>query len=146
AEFERLPPEARMRLLQRARVLRERERELGLHEPDPFQSVDPDPRGPEARRERWAHLRERFRERGRKLLERIPPWLRRELGGAPAELRRRAFERLCEQRERISLRAVARIGADLGLAPDEILRLESLPLPERLRALHELHDRAPHDG
>jgi hypothetical protein len=56
----------------------------------------------ERARDLWVeHLRERFRERGRALRERLPEKLRQRLEHAPPEVRRRFFERLFRERERL---------------------------------------------
>src|SRR5262245_60002232 len=75
SELERLSPEARGRLLLRARALREHERELEremTHElKERMQALGP---------EQWrAHLRERFIDHGRQVRQRLPPKVRERL-------------------------------------------------------------------
>ena len=139
-EFEQLPAQARMKLLERARALRERERAVDMAIPRELrQRLEELDR--EQARELWiSHLRERFRERGRELRERLPESLRRRLERAPPEARRRFLERLFQEREAVSREALARMRERFELLGGEVQRLERLPLAERLHAMLALGD------
>lgn len=141
AEFESLSPEARVKVLERAHALRERERSVGRNLPRELRR-ELDGLDPQHARELWVlHLRERFRQHGRALRERLPASLRERLERAPPEARRRLLERLCREREPVSQRALERMGARLGLTAEEIQHLERLPLVERLHAMLEMRSR-----
>ena len=147
-EFEKLSPEARAWLLERARGLRERERALdeGGSERNPGEprarkdagTRRPEPQGRERGEERHRELRERLREAGRELRQRLPQGLRERLEAAPPELRRRFFQRLGQERERRGQRALEGLARRLGLSARELHRLQSLSPRERERALREL--------
>ncbi len=144
AEFERLPPDARRRLLERARVLRTQERALG--EParerhGPRGAFSPEHGGPGHGDPARAELRERCRERGREMRARLPHPLLLRLEQAPPEERRALLERLAQRREPSSLRALPGMGERFGLSHEELRRLERLPPEERLEALRRLHER-----
>jgi len=137
-EFERLPVPVRVKLLERALALRERERAVDG-------SLSPELRrrlnglDAESARELWlAHLRERFREHGRELRERLPADVRRRLERAPPEARRRFFEMLFKEREPVSRKALERMRERWGLSAREIQRLERMPLEERVHAMLEM--------
>lgn len=141
-EFEELPAQTRVKLLERARALRERERAVDRAAPRELrrrlEELDRDQAS-----ELWvSHLRERFRERGRELRARLPEDLRRRLERARPEERRRFLERLFRERETVSRKALARMRERFGLPRGEIQRLERLPLAERLHAMLELRSRA----
>jgi len=140
-EFEQLPPQVRGKLLERARALREHERSVdGSLKRELFRRLEE--LDAERARELWvAHLRERFRERGRELRERLPEDLRQRLERAPPEARRRFLERLFLEREPVSRKALERMRERLGLSGREIQRLERLPLLERLHAMREMRSR-----
>jgi hypothetical protein len=137
-EFEKLPVHVRVRLLERALALRERERAVdGGLSPELRRRLDE--LDAERARELWvAHLRERFREHGRELRERLPENLRRRLERAPPEARRRFLERLFEARDPVSRKALERMRVRWGLSEREIRELERLPLSERLHAMLEM--------
>jgi hypothetical protein len=141
-QFERLPKEVRARLLQRARILRERERAFERSVTRELRQRLQELRGElgnEKANELWrAWLRESLKERGCELRKRMPEKLRRRLEEASPETRRRVLERLLEERETVGRRALARLRERFGLPPSEIRRLERLPFDERLRALREL--------
>jgi hypothetical protein len=147
AEFESLTPEARVKVLERARALRERERSVGRNLPRELRR-ELEGLDPEHARELWvSHLRERFRQHGRELRERLPANLRERLERAPPEARRRLLERLFREREPVSQKALVRMGERLGLTAEEIRHLERLPLRERLHAMLEMQSRvAPVEG
>lgn len=136
-EFEELPAAARARLLERARALRAQERATDENPP-----CAPRGHGEGVERARTeethAWLRECLRERGRAVRARMPPELRRQLEQAPPELRRAILERLAQRREQMSLRALGELHQRLGLTREEVRRLETLPLADRLQALREL--------
>lgn len=136
-EFEKLPPQARRKLLERARALRERERSVGESLPRELRARLEGPDAERAREQWDAHLRERFRERGRELRARLPENLRRRLEHAPPEARRRFLERLFQEREPVSRKALDGLRAR-GLSGRELRRLERLPVDERLHALLEI--------
>src|SRR5262245_63182768 len=131
-EFERLPAPARARLLERARILRAQEHALAegqAHEPR-------EDLGPERGSEQWhAQLRERFQNRGQEVRAHLPKPLVRWLEHARPETRRAALERLGQRREPVSLRALRGRRERYGVSPEEIRRLERLPLADRLQAL-----------
>jgi hypothetical protein len=137
-EFQKLPPQTRRKLLERARALRERERSIELAAPHELKQRMEE-LGPERARELWReHLRERVRERGRELRLRLPPDMRAQLEQAPPDVRRRLLERLVLEYEHRSREVLSGLRERRGLSPREVQRLERLPLPERLRALREL--------
>src|SRR5262245_61416332 len=141
-EFERLPAETRVKMLERARALRERERAVDRATPRELRRRMEELEQQQAR-ELWAtHLRERFRERGHELRARLPEGLRRRLERAPPEARRNLLERLFRERELVSRKALARMHELYGLSRGEIQRLERLPLDERLHAMLDLQRRA----
>jgi len=132
-EFERLPAPERRRLLERARALRAQERSLGERD---AQRGDPDAaRNEEQSR---AELRERFRQHGREVRAHLPVALRRRLELAPPKFRRVILEWLSQRREQFSLRALKSLRTRFGLSPEEIQRLERMPLADRLQELREL--------
>ncbi len=139
AEFERLPPDARRRLLERARVLRTQEHALG--EPARERHGPRGAFGPGHGDPARAELRERCRERGREMRARLPRSLLLRLEQAPPEERRALLERLAQRREPGSLRALPGMGERFGLSHEELRRLERLPPEERLEALRRLHER-----
>jgi hypothetical protein len=135
-EFERLPPLAKKKLLARAHALRERERQLEreLTSEDRARLADP-----AQDREAWRrHVRQRFHESGRKLLEKLPAPLRQKLEAAAPEARRALVERLLADPERAGSRLGRRLYERLGLPEHERRRFEAMPPLERLRRLHEL--------
>src|SRR5262245_8375479 len=137
-EFEKLPPQVRAKLLQRALALRERERAVDDSLPRELRRRM-DELDPERARELWlSHLRERLRQDGRELRERLPEDLRHRLERAPPEARRRFLEMLFEEREPVSRKALERMRERWGLSEAEIRRLEALPLAERLHAMLEM--------
>jgi hypothetical protein len=141
AEFESLPPEARRKVLERAHALRERERTVERNPPRELRR-QMDGLDAEHARELWvSHLRERFREHGREVRERLPSSLRERLERASPEARRRLLERLFREREPVSRKALWRMGERLGLTPQEIRHLERLPLVERLHAMLEMRSK-----
>ena len=152
-EFEELPREAQVRLLERARALRALERSLeekrARERRAPREELGPElghERGPEISAEQSrAQLREGLRARGRELRSRMPPELRLRLEQAPPEQRRAVLERLMQRYEHESRRALTRMRADLGLSERELQRLQRLPLPERLKILREHLDRSRSD-
>lgn len=121
AEFEKLQPPARRKLLERAKTLRERELSLG---PAPVKQK--------------AGLRDEMRAQGREVRQRLPEGLRKRLERAEPEQRRRLLERLVLERERLSREAIEAMRERLRLSPLEVWRLERLPVEQRLRALREL--------
>lgn len=140
-EFEELDPEARRKLLARAHALRERERKLE-RELSPelrrrFEEGDP----AECQRLWRQHVKERFRQGGKQLYERLPPLLKRELERATPEERRALLERLLADPDGLGARLARRLSERLGVPPGELRRYEDLKPVERLRRLHEL-DRA----
>ncbi len=137
AELERLSPEARRELLDRARRLRERERELLEGSPDE-QRARLMELGPEQRREL---CKRRLRERGRTLRERMPAEFRRRIESAPGAARERVLEPYLREREEASRRALRVLGARMDLRPAEIQAFERLPLEDRLRTLMALRRR-----
>lgn len=147
AEFERLPRAARARVLESARVLRERERALLAAPAGPADAVAAPAqriaeRGAERSEISRAELRERFRERGREVRGRLPAELRERLERSPPAVRRAVLERLIQRREQVSQRALEDLRVRLHLSQEEVERLASLPLGERLQALRELVRRA----
>lgn len=135
-EFEKLSPQSREKLLRRARVLRERERVLEAAE---VPEVAPPQDGGKVRQEqRGRHLREKMRQLGSEMRSRLPRDLEQRLERAPPEQRRRLLERLWQDRERFSYKAIEKMRLRHDLAPREIQRLERLPLQQRLEALGEL--------
>jgi hypothetical protein len=96
--------------------------------------------------ERRAFLRRRLEEscaaRGRALREKLPePW-RERLESADPQTRARMFQEYREKHRRESAaRAIEHLGAELGLAPAEIERLESLPVEEQWTEVLELRRR-----
>lgn len=141
--LQRLPPRAKAKLLERARVLRERERVFGLStEREP--GTNPRDLALQEATKRW---RTWLRERGREVRERLPRHVLQRLEQARPEARRRYFERLIEQQERLGSRVLARARERAELPPHEVRRLEGLPARERMRALRELYagrDLRPH--
>ncbi len=141
-EFEELPEQTRMKLLERARALRERERAVDRAAPRELRRRLEELDGDQARELWFAHLRERFRERGRELRERLPESQRRRLERSSPEERRRFLERLFREREPVSRKALARMHERFGLPRGEIQRLERLPLAERLHAMLQIELRS----
>jgi len=157
-ELETLSPQARERLLRRARALRDQEQridppaeEKGAEEsapevrtppappPEPkAEAEDREPRAEGRREQQRKRLRESLRKAGSELRERLPEELRQKLEKARPEQRRRLLERLYQHRERYSQKAIEAMRQRYGLAPREVRRLEGLPLEQRLEALHEL--------
>lgn len=150
SEFERLPPAARLRLLERARTLRAQEHAFEAREraPEPAEEQ----LGPEGLREQQhleqqrAQLREGFRARGRELRSRLPPEVRVRLEQAPPEERRAMLERFVQRCEHASLRALAGMREAFGLSDEQFQRLERMPLADRLAILRELARRSRHEG
>jgi hypothetical protein len=137
-EFEKLPPQVRMKLLERAMAFRERERAADVSMSHELRRRL-DELDTESARELWiSHLRERLREHGREVRERLPEDLRRRLERAPPEARRRFLEALFDEREPVSRKALERMRDRWGLSEEEIQRLERLPLGERLHAMLEM--------
>jgi len=128
-EFEKLPPQARAKLLQRARTLREREQALPA---TPRTEAEARPA------ERQARLRAEIRAQGGEVRGRLPEALRKRLEKAEPEERRRLLERMARERERLSREAIHAMTEQLPLAPHEVQRLERLPVDQRLRAMREL--------
>lgn len=138
-QFERLPREARAKLLQRARALRERERSLEgsdveSHSGEHEQGHEDDAAG---REHREARLHQRMREAGRELRARLPEGVRKRLEGASHEQRRRLLEHLLQERRRRGQAGLDRLEGRLGLDPNERRRLQRLPLDQRLEALRK---------
>lgn len=148
AEFEELPTPARRKLLERARALRERERSLGSERLQPGTGpvrgaaaptgIEPDPVGIATRAQDKARLRDEFRAQGREVRRRLPDGLQKRLERAEPEQRRRLLERLVQERERFSRKAIETMGERLSLSSREVRRLERLPLDQRLHAMREL--------
>jgi hypothetical protein len=138
-EFEHLSPVARRKLLERAYALRERERSLERElTPELKKEVD----DPEQGRGRWRnHVRERFKESGRKLYEKLPAPLKKRLEEAPPAERRALLERLLAEREHVGARLGRRFFERHGLSSEDLRHFEALPPLERLRRLHELEKR-----
>lgn len=134
-QFQRLPPRTRTKLLERARVLRERERALG--QPFTDERGAPLREGDLALHEAGKRWRTHLRERGREVRERLPEPVRRRLEQASPELRRRFLERLGESQERLVTRVLTRARERHELSPGEAQRLERLPKREQVRALRE---------
>jgi len=165
-EFEKLSPQAREKVLRRALALRERERSLppaSVEEPaaptagvpdvapdrveegveSPVEGAAEGSAGSEGleghtRREHRRHLREEIRRRGAELRAGLPEELRARLERMPPEHRRKALERLWQNRERASRRALETMRRRFDLPAPEVERLLGLPLEERLRAMREL--------
>lgn len=126
SEFEGLTPAERAKLLQRARMLREREQALARIEAQARPA------------ERQTHLRDEIRAQGGEVRRRLPEKLQKRLEQAGPEERRWLLERLAHERERISRDAIEAMRERLQLAPHEVRRLERLPVEARLRAMREL--------
>jgi hypothetical protein len=140
--FDELPKHKRARLLERARVLREREQHFDAALVEALKRrldemrVRQEDDSARALLRTW--LREDLKQRGRELRARLPERLRQRLDRALPEVRQRYFERLRDDGERVTRRALARLRERFGLSPQEVQRLERLPFPERLRELCEL--------
>jgi hypothetical protein len=138
-ELQNLSPRARAKLLERARVLRERERAFGRATgPETGAEARQGDEGLRAADRRW---RAWLRERGREARSRLPATLLQRLETARPETRRRYFERVIEQQERFGRRVLAKARERAELAPEEARRLEGLPAREQLRGLREHYAR-----
>lgn len=136
--FAALPEADRREVLERARVLREQEREWRKEMPPPLRR-ELDELPPEQRRERWQqHLRDRFRARGHELRDEIPPHVRERLERAPPHVRRRMLEDLRRHHREL--------GPGPGLPPLPPPEWERLPPGERLRRAREHFQRERGEG
>ncbi len=94
---------------------------------------------PPERERRWRERTlEVSREDGRRLLERLPPHVRRRLEEAPPEKRGEVLKFLLGRHDERGRRVLHLIGRRLDLPPERVRELESLPPEERLRAVLEL--------
>jgi hypothetical protein len=140
-EFQELSPEERRELMERAQRLEHIQRSLRETAPEELRQ-EIDALEPERRERRWReHGFERTREMGRHLRENMPPELRRRLEAAPPEQRHEMFETFMRNDEGRGRRAIHWMGRKLGLAAEEIERMEELPLEEQLRVMMELKRR-----
>jgi hypothetical protein len=144
-EWRELEPERREELLERARRWRqEEERERASADEGLKRELEHLP--PPERERRWReHALERFRERGRRLLERLPAPVRSHLEQAPPGKRREALGHFLGRREERTQRALRHVGRRLGLTPERVRELEQLPPEERRRQVLELLENAPED-
>lgn len=134
-QLERLPPRTRAKLLERARVLRERERAFGRSKPQ-----EPDARRQEQALQEASRLRRAWlREQGREVRARLPERVVRRLEQARPEVRRQYLERVIEQQERLGRRVLVKAQERSELPPHEVRRLERLPAREQIHALREFY-------
>ncbi|HIL50727.1 MAG TPA: hypothetical protein EYG30_00560 [Planctomycetes bacterium] len=81
-----------------------------------------------------------MRDRGQRVMGKLPSHVRDWMDTAsPEELRKRLelFKR--DSREKTSLEAVERVAQQLGFGPEEIARLQRLPIEERMQKVLELY-------
>jgi len=141
-ELRRLPDEDRAKL-------QDRLRRFEAHEAEARRSMSAEDRRrleqlPREERERMWRDRafERSRERGRSLREGLPYAVRERLESAsPGERRRMIDEWKRRDRDRWSREGLRTLGRGLELAPEEVRRLEELPLEERIERMRGLKRR-----
>jgi len=138
AEFEGLPHEARQRMLERARAMRQRELSLEHELPAELPLRVHGPDAAAARQLLRERLSEHFRAHGRALRERLPADVRHRLELIPPEKRRHLLERLLGDRDRLSLLVLRQMRERHRLSALEAQRLEEMALPDRLKALRDL--------
>jgi len=137
-QLQELSSEERHQLMERAQRLEGIQRSLRETAPDELRR-EIDALDPERRERRWReHGFERTREMGRHLRERMPRELRRRLEEARPEERHELFESFMRNDPERCGRAIHWMGRELGVAREEIERMEGLPLEERFRAMTAL--------
>lgn len=138
-EFRSLAPERRDELVERAKRLAELrdlvQERASAEEMRAAEALD------QARREEFWRARgiDAARRIGQRLRAELPPRLREKLEGATPEEREHLLRRFRrEVKERVSLRTIQKLARELGVAPAEVDRLQSLPAEARLREALEL--------
>lgn len=130
-KLQELTPEQRRQLEERAERLEGIMKSLRETAPDELRE-EIESLEPERRERRWReHGFERTREMGRHLREKMPPDLRRRLESARPEQRHEMFERFVREDQGRSGRAIRWMGRKLGLAREEVERLEQLSREEQ---------------
>ena len=103
-QFQRLEPRTRTKLLERAQILRERQRAFGLVTGSEPGASGAQKGGDAALQEATRRWRAWLRERGHEVGERLPKHVLQRLEQARPELRRRYFERLPKHERMRALR------------------------------------------
>ena len=137
--LQQLDESEREELRRRAHDLKRQEREI-LKRLSPASQERLTQQPPSKRRELIAEMvQAERRDRGERIESKLPEKTREWLHNSPPKERRNRLEMFRQKtRERISTRAVEGLAQALGYGPDEIKRLERLPLEERMKTVMNL--------